>query len=302
MGFPTRYGPAGYALDAPARNEYALVRLILENAREFFGQRDEVCQGTRWLLPGTVVGKQRAHTGFHGVGDEHVAYGRPDIMESFGILEAELDDAKRRDLSRLFVPSAMLWLKTWVCRRAAAAYTAYAGRPFDFWKYTIIQLTYYRPGDYTPRAGETPLEQREYLVDPHEDGHFLTWLVADAPGLVGRPGNIGNWEGLDYGPGAAVVFPSLPYTLWAGGAPPPYYHAVRRATALGPVADRVSLGIFLTPDLGNEIPALMWSSMNEGLMLGQIMNESQLRFGAPRYTDKAPTNEKTTKYIKEIYG
>lgn len=302
MAFPTHYGPSGYTIDALTSNEFSVVDLILANAREFFGEKESITTQHRWLKPGVKAGRQGRHTGFHGIGEEHVNYGRPDIMESFGILEPELDDEQRKAVARLFVPSAMLWLKRWVCDRAEAAYRQYADRKISFWKYTIIQLTYYRPGDYVPKPGEAALEMRDYLVDPHEDGHFLTWLVSDAPGLVGRPGNMGNWEELTYGQGAAVVFPSLPYSLWAGGYPAPYYHAVRREVRGQAVTDRVSLGIFLTPNLDEEIPPLMWSTMNEGLMLGQIMNESQLRFGAPRYTEKAPANEKTTKYIKEIYG
>ena len=175
----------------------------------------------------------------------------------------------------------------------------------------------YRPGLFErrdPRVGQTPLAQRSYLQDPHEDGQFLTWAAANDWGLVGRSRD-GVERDLALVPPSherMLVMPSLLLTYYTGGPThggiPPFEHAVLREVDGQPIENRTSLICFINPNVTRPLPALVASEENRDLSIPFLVNEAQWRFGLPRYEapESVPADAvaraRSTDLVNRLYG
>ncbi len=299
---------SGYAVDNLEPALAGLVEAALREATAFFDAIDE--------LPGVVRetlcrrqpdGRAALFTGFRMPGEEYAqAYERPDMMQSFSIMAADrarLPAAVWDFLLEHPYTRRLFAIREAIIAHASAALAELAqllGAPepieVDLSSHSFLQVNSYRPRLFQQRygrPGQTPLEQRRFLQDPHEDGQFLTWAAADDWGLVGRPRREGAGElaAVEPSPARMLVMPSLPFTYYTGGPQhggiPPFEHAVLREYGGRPIADRTSLICFVNPDVTRELPVLVPSRENAGLSIPLLVNEAQWRFGLPRYEDSA---------------
>lgn len=319
----------GYAVDTlePALAE--LVAATLRGASGFFDAIDELPEALReTLCRRQADGRAALFTGFRMPGEEYAqACERPDMMQSFSIMAA---DRKRLPAEvwdfllqhpytrRLFA------IREAIVARASAALVELAEllgarEPLsvDLSSHTFLQVNSYRPGLFEQRygrPGQTPLSERQFLQDPHEDGQFLTWAAADDWGLVGRPRREGSGElaAVEPSPARMLVMPSLPFTYYTGGPAhggiPPFEHAVLREYRGRQISERTSLICFVNPDVTRQLPVLVPSAENAGLSIPLLVNEAQWRFGLPRYEDSArvpadaAARRRTGALLDQLYG
>jgi hypothetical protein len=306
-----------------------LVAASLREATAFFDAVDDLPGVVReTLCRRQADGRAALFTGFRMPGEEYAqAYERPDMMQSFSIMAA--DQARLPAVVWDFLAEhpytrRLFTIREAIVARASAALAELgellgAGVPFDvdLSSHTFLQVNSYRPRLFEQRyrrPGQTPLDQRRFLQDPHEDGQFLTWAAADDWGLVGRPrrDGAGVLAAVEPSPARMLVMPSLPFTYYTGGPQhggiPPFEHAVLREYQGRAIADRTSLICFVNPDVTRALPALVPSRENAGLSIPLLVNEAQWRFGLPRYEDSArvpadaDTRRRTEALLDRLYG
>ena len=320
---------SGYAVDIlePALAE--LIAASLCEATAFFDAIDDLPGAVReTLCRRQADGRAALFSGFRMPGEEYAqTYERPDMMQSFSIMAA---DAGRLPaevwgfLREHPYTRRLFTIREAIIARATAAVAELAGLlgatgplDIDLSSHTFLQVNSYRPNLFEQRyrrPGQTPLDQRQFLQDPHEDGQFLTWAAADDWGLVGRPRGHASGElaAVEPSPAQMLVMPSLPFTYYTGGPEhggvPPFEHAVLREYRGRPITARTSLICFVNPDVTRELPALVPSRENAGLSIPLLVNEAQWRFGLPRYEDseRVPADEdtrrRTVALLDRLYG
>ncbi|KAF2111585.1 hypothetical protein BDV96DRAFT_603169 [Lophiotrema nucula] len=123
-----------------------------------------------------------------------------------------------------------------------------------------------------------PLE-RELLQDKHEDGHMVTVIHSNTPGL----------EIYANGKESEVILPILParnevvlspgsvLTALTGGAISPLYHHVRNHG----LDNRQSLMYFVNPEIDKPLYSWVKSSRNERIDIREQVQNAPLMFGLP---------------------
>ena len=106
--------------------------------------------------------------------------------------------------------------------RAMAAVWSPAAPKLRFQKASYIQLNYYEPAQHT----------RDLLQDPHEDGHLITLVKANAPGLEVKLGD--RFVAAEAKPNEIVVMAGSLLSLMTGNLVPPLYHQVRNSHRTDP--------------------------------------------------------------------
>jgi hypothetical protein len=319
----------GYAVDTLEPALAGLVAATLREASGFFDAIDDLPAAVRQTLCRRQPdGRAALFTGFRMPGEEYAqAYERPDMMQSFSImaadrvrLPAEVWDFLREHpyTGRLFaIREAIIAHATRAMAELAELLGARKPLDVDLSSHTFLQVNSYRPNLFEGRygrPGQTPLHQRQFLQDPHEDGQFLTWAAADDWGLVGRARreDAGELAAVEPSPARMLVMPSLPFTYFTGGPQhggiPPFEHAVLREFRGRPITGRTSLICFVNPDVTRELPVLVPSRENTGVSIPLLVNEAQWRFGLPRYEDSTqvaadgPARRHTNALLDRLYG
>jgi hypothetical protein len=321
----------GFGFDLLDRELAGQVRAVLAEARGFFDAIGELPASVRCALQQREPdGRAARFTGFRTPGEEYAqVYERPDLMQSFSLMaadQARLPAEVWEYLQQHPFTRRLFAIKDAIVAHAGRALTELAGLlrgpgagryGIDLAAHTFVQVNSYRPalfdGRYR-RAGQTPLAQRTYLQDPHEDGQFLTWAAADDWGLAGRPRD-GGGRALALvppSPDRMLVMPSLPFTYYTGGPThggiPPFEHAVLREVDGRAIENRTSLICFVNPNVTRPLPALVANEENRGLSVPFLVNEAQWRFGLPRYEDPAQvpadaaTRRRTGALVERLYG
>lgn len=321
----------GYAFDHLDHELAEHVRVVLEDAPAFFDTVIDLPPHVRNALQQRQAdGRAAFFTGFRMPGEEYAqVYERPDLMQSFSLMAADrtrLPDEVWEFLQRDPFTRRMFAIKDAIVARATQALAELAGLlsgsgmgrlEIDLAAHTFIQVNSYRPtlfeGRYG-RTGQTPLAQRTYLQDPHEDGQFLTWAAASDWGLVGRSRD-GAGHALAPVPPSherMLVMPSLPFTYYSGGPGhggiPPFEHAVLREVDGRPIENRSSLICFVNPNVTRLLPVLVPSAENSDLSIPFLVNEAQWRFGLPRYEapERVPVDEGSRRFtsgmVERLYG
>jgi isopenicillin N synthase-like dioxygenase len=239
---------------------------LLAEGRRFFESSVDHKERFAAAATGTMTGWRKVGVEYSQTPD------RPDLNETFCY--------RHRDDAIDAVPEHPLRA---ACREAQAVLDVYAAdvlaslassvgvaasvatiRTFDE---SWLQLNWSRPAT----AG------REFIQDAHEDGHLITFLLADAAGL----------EILDPAKGWIPVWPtSRQLLVFAGecsallvdGAVVPMMHRVR---ARAEVATRLSVAYFVNPDLDQTLDPWIIGPRNAGVDLLRWGQQNPARFGLP---------------------
>lgn len=321
----------GFAFDSLDAELAEAVRATLDEAPAFFDAIGELPAFVREaLLQRQADGRAARFTGFRMPGDEYAQVReRPDLMQSFSLMAA--DQARLPGAVWDFLQSHPYTQRLFVIKDAIIAHASRAladlarlmrngspsTPPVDLAPHSFLQVNSYRPRLFEQRyrrTGQTPLDQRTFLQDPHEDGQFLTWAAASDWGLVGRSRD-GTSRELALVPPSherMLVMPSLPFTYYTGGPAhggiPPFEHAVLREVDGRAVENRTSLICFVNPNVTRPLPVLAASDENERLSIPFLVNEAQWRFGLPRYeaAESIPLDNQVREYsaafVERLYG
>jgi isopenicillin N synthase-like dioxygenase len=137
-----------------------------------------------------------------------------------------------------------------------------------FRRWSCLQVNFARPADT-----ETP-----FIHEMHEDGHLLTILSANRPGLEVSVAN-GKVLPISTTPDQVLVMPGEILWLLSGGKIRPLYHRVKRDSNC---SDRLALLFF-----GDINPSLCepWieNETNHGVDIGARVLSNALRFGLDPY-------------------
>lgn len=213
---------------------------VFEAARLFFERSSD--EKRRFAMPGQLEG-------WRDLGAEYSDDPeRPDLNEAFGLVARNrsrtadlgwIDDnplhaALRRAMDVLTPKVDALFADL-------KANLAPSGDDLVASEWSYLQVNYYRPSR----------ESRDLLQDAHEDGHLLTVLAADQPGLELEID--GAFRPAPRDPNALVVMPGSILTAMTGGRIAPLRHRVRRDAG---IASRISMMFFVNPSL--EEPPEAW--------------------------------------------
>ena len=239
---------------------------LLAEGRRFFESSVEQKERFAAAATGTMTGWRKVGVEYSQTPD------RPDLNETFCY--------RHRDDAIDAVPEHPLRR---ACRAAQAVLDGYAAdvlaslassvgvsrsapaiRTFDE---SWLQLNWSRPATAA----------REFIQDAHEDGHLVTFLLADAAGLeILDP--VAGWSAMWPSSSALLVFAGECSALLVDGAVVPMMHRVR---ARADVVTRLSVAYFVNPDLDQTLDPWVVSDRNRGVDLLRWGQQNPARFGLP---------------------
>ena len=216
--------------------------------------------------------------GYRELGPEYsLVPERPDLTESFSAwnhnrMHAELetwrDDCPLhgalRDAADLLAD---------VVRELFAAMRDYfaPGTPeLRFHDATYTQLNHYEPARHS----------RELLQDPHEDGHLVTLVTSNAPGLEIQVD--GEFVPANVAPDHFVVMPGSLLSLMTGDRVKPGYHQVRNSRRADP---RTSMMFFVNPEIDQQLAPWIENESNRGVDIIERAIAAPKQFGYPSLED-----------------
>ncbi len=273
-----RYMPAVQQLE---RHGYALVKIdaavcaeidaVNDLARRFFAQPFSVKHS--YAAPTCVEG-------YREIGPEYsMVPERPDLTESFSFWY--------RNRHR---PEIDAWNKTCplhvamrntadtLCTIVDGLFTAMAetwspGAPrLHFQEASYLQINYYEPAQHS----------RDLLQDPHEDGHLITLVRANQPGLEIKVD--GQYVPAQIADDELLVMPSILLSLMSGNRVPPLYHQVRNSRR---DVSRYSTMFFVNPELNQPLEPWVRNESNAGIDIIERANAAPQQFGLPTLVDGA---------------
>ncbi len=244
----------------------ATLDALLAEARRFFESPVQHKECFAAATTGTMTGWRQIGVEYSQTPD------RPDLNETFCY--------RHRDDAIETVPEHPLRS---ACREAQSVLDGYAAkvltsladsvgvggsvptvRTFDE---SWLQLNWSRPATAT----------REFIQDAHEDGHLITFLLADAAGLeILDP--IAGWTPVWPTSSQLLVFAGECSALLVDGAVVPMMHRVR---ARAEVATRLSVAYFVNPDLDQTLDPWIAGPRNAGVDLLRWGQQNPARFGLP---------------------
>ena len=139
-----------------------------------------------------------------------------------------------------------------------------------FFDATYTQLNHYEPA----RHG------RELLQDPHEDGHLVTLVTSNEPGLELQVD--GAFVPANVGPDHFVVMPGSLLSLMTGYRVKPGYHQVRNSRRSDP---RLSMMFFVNPEIDQQLKPWIENESNKGIDIIERANAAPKQFGYPSLED-----------------
>lgn len=154
---------------------------------------------------------------------------------------------------------------------AMADYWGPGGAPeLRFRNATWAQVNHYEPARHS----------RDLLQDPHEDGHLISIVLTNAPGLEIQvdgefvPANIGKNE--------LLVMPGSLLSLMTGYRVKPGYHQVRNTRRTDP---RSSLLYFVNPEMDQALSPWIANESNQDVDIIERANAGPAQFGLPSLAD-----------------
>jgi isopenicillin N synthase-like dioxygenase len=251
----------GYAVVALDAVGATTLKTAISTAVDFFRRPDEHKR---------KHGSDDHNYGYRPFGIEYsITPDRPDMNECFTLWSSRFDLIPNADDITDLTDSFLAWrdvlapLVTAVLDAVAKELGADAAP--DFERASYLQINYCLPA---------PAE-RDLLQDKHEDGHMVTVLHANAPGL-----EIYGGEGVKPMLPAAneiVIMPGSVLTALSGGRIEPLYHQVRNHG----LDDRQSLMYFVNPEI--EKPVLSWVAEADGTHadIREHVTQAPTMFGLP---------------------
>ena len=135
---------------------------------------------------------------------------------------------------------------------------------------TWTQVNHYEPARHS----------RELLQDPHEDGHLVTFVLTNAPGLEIQVD--GEFVPADVGENELLVMPGSLLSLMTGYRVKPGYHQVRNTRRTDP---RSSLLYFVNPEIDQTLAPWIANESNRGVDIIERANAGPAQFGLPTLAD-----------------
>jgi isopenicillin N synthase-like dioxygenase len=238
---------------------------VFSLARQFFAR--PAADKRRFAVPAWVEGYREQGPEYAQVPE------RPDLTESFSVWNR---NRARRELDAwstacplhgaLRDASALL---SDVARDLFAAMADYysPGAPeLRFDDATHVQLNFYEPARHS----------RDLLQDSHEDGHLITLVSTNAPGLEIEVDGTFIPAGVDQD--QLLVMPGSLLSLMTGGRVKPLYHRVLNTHRVDP---RCSMLYFVNPDIDQVVAPWIENESNRGVDIIEHANTAPTRFGLP---------------------
>jgi isopenicillin N synthase-like dioxygenase len=255
----------GFARVPTSRQVQDEIEGVYSLAREFFAR--PLAEKRRFAAPGCVEG-------YREIGQEYSrAPDRPDLTESFSMWY------RNRHRKEIQAWDAVCPLHAGINRCAdtlsdltadlfeAMAETWSPGAPrLRFQKATYLQVNYYEPAQH----------QRDLLQDAHEDGHLITLVRANAPGLEIKIGD--RYVAPELARDELLLMPGSLLTLMTGGLVPPLYHQVRNSRRAVP---RYSLMFFVNPEIDQTLEPWIRNASNAGVDIVERAVSAPNQFGLP---------------------
>jgi isopenicillin N synthase-like dioxygenase len=255
--------PFQASVDVPTdlKTASVLAELLREGRAFFEGPRSE--RESVGCLPKTV-------TGWRPIGVEYSqSPDRPDMNETFcfrasddtgGLVESALMKACRAAQRVLDAVSTSVLSSIAV---EMGLDVPVVTTNFESW----LQMNWSRPAAV----------KREFIQEPHEDGHLITLLMADARGLEVLEEETG-WRGVLPSPENLICFPGECGALLTADAIRPTMH---RVVAHPDVESRLSVAYFVNPNLDQVLNPWVDSPRNAGVDLLLWGQQNPARFGLP---------------------
>jgi len=202
---------------------------------------------------------------------------RPDLTESFSLWNRNRAHTDAADWTQNCAIHAEL-------RRTIDDLSSYAADLFQtmadkwapgtsgprFQRASYIQVNYYEPAQHS----------RDMLQDGHEDGHLITLVTANSPGLEIQIGD--RYVPVELGADEMLIMPGSLLTLMTGGAIPPLFHQVKNSRRKDP---RYSMMFFVNPEGNQVLEPWIKNESNAGRDVIAEANAQPLKFGLPTLDD-----------------
>lgn len=259
----------GYALIPVKQSVLDEITGVYRLGRQFFARPS--AEKHRFAVPAYVEG-------YREIGPEYsLVPNRPDLTESFSMwyrnvnrpvfadwaADCPLYPGIRHCADTLSEVTADLF-------RAMAELWSPGAPRLGFQKASYIQLNYYEPAQHT----------RDLLQDPHEDGHLITLVRANAPGLEIQIGD--RYVAVEPAENELLVMAGSILSLMTGDLVPPLYHQVRNTFRTDP---RYSLMFFVNPEIDQKLEPWIRNASNAGIDIIERAVNAPNQFGLPTLID-----------------
>ena len=152
---------------------------------------------------------------------------------------------------------------------------------------TYIQLNHYEPARHA----------RELLQDPHEDGHLVTLVQTNAPGLEIEID--GRFVPVQTAADELLLMPGSLLSLMTGYRVKPLYHQVRNSRR---AERRSSLLYFVNPEIDQALAPWVANERNRGIDIIARANAAPKQFGMPTLVDSLAGQAETRTLPPQFAG
>jgi isopenicillin N synthase-like dioxygenase len=213
------------------------------------------------------------NSGFRRIGEEYSqSPSRPDLNESYSIWGSAIPSVGRPDA--VIAAEMIAWqriLQQLLTKLIPALRNLVVGDNYDEVQAQYIDSSYTQLNFYQ----STDVDERELLQDVHEDGHLITLLVTDGPGLEISETADGTLKPISPGLSSLIAMSGSALTAMSGSRISPLYHRVRNHQLL----QRFSLMYFVNPDVSQ--PLYAWTDADGATDLAPIIAAKPGDFGLP---------------------
>jgi isopenicillin N synthase-like dioxygenase len=164
---------------------------------------------------------------------------------------------------------------------------ARGGPELAFRNGTYIQLNHYEPARHA----------RALLQDPHEDGHLVTLVQTNAPGLEIEID--GRFVPAQTAEDELLLMPGSLLSLMTGYRMKPLYHQVRNSRR---AERRSSLLYFVNPEIEQVLAPWVANERNRGIDIIACANAAPKQFGMPTLVDSLAGQAQTRRFEPPLAG
>jgi isopenicillin N synthase-like dioxygenase len=251
---------SGYARVALDGDRLASLARAREEAARFFGRPEAEKR---------AYGSADFNFGFRPYGRQYSQTpDRPDVNESFTYWADALEAIPGHgDIAPLL--RALSAYRATAAELAAAILGQFAERysyphALDFGQSSYLEVNWYLQST-----------DRDLLQDRHEDGHLLTLVASDGPGLEIEVS--GQMEPVTFGSGTVLVMPGSLLEDMTGGEARPLYHQVRNHHR----RRRMSALYLVNPPLDKPVSPYIVTDRNRGIDIAARARTNGAMFGLP---------------------
>jgi isopenicillin N synthase-like dioxygenase len=251
----------GYArVQITGHQRGTLARVRAEAAR-FFGRSDAEKR---------AYGSEDFNFGFRPYGRQYsIAPDRPDMNESFTFWGEDPVTIPRHHEIGTFADALRAYRAT--AAELAEAILGQLAAHFSCPSVLSFGSASYLEINWYLQAGD-----RSLLQDRHEDGHLLTLVTSDGPGLEIDVG--GQMQPVSFQRGDLLAMPGSLLTDMTGGAVPPLFHQVRNHH----LRRRMSVLYLVNPQLDNPVEPYVVTDYNRGVDIARRARTNGAMFGLPK--------------------